>query len=802
MNNLGYWIFPLRLSLFAMVVPLSFPLDAALPPPVAQNIYIAQNASGLGTGINASNAYGMTWLTASGNWGSGAGQVGPGVTVHLVAAIATDFAIQGSGTAGNPITIKFEPGAYLSTPCQADLGNGIIANGQKYIVIDGGGTNNGAIFCSGNGYGLANGHTTAGVSLLNCSYVTVQNLAVTNLYVPVSGQANVANGLGVWIDDNNGSGCNGIVISNCLFHDEAQGVAIQYGQNFSNILVTDCTMYNNNWNVSAGDGGFGAALYGLTVSHCWFHDWNSWNTPSGYLHHNGCYVWAVSGGMMTNVTFADNIVGPGFGGSQQTGGFYCNFNVTNLLVYNNIINASDGSYSGNAYITLGMNGEYASSIGIFNNTIIGDGAGTGIGFGISVAGITPIFQVSNNLIEGVYTAISLGYFTQQTIEEDYNLICNVPYANMLTWGNGQMGQATVAQWQASGTDAHLVQGNPNLNSSFAPQANSAAIGAGANLSSVFTTDFNGNPRPSGTTAWDIGAFQSQGTGSLEVEIFPTNAIADGAQWQLDGGPFQNSGTIVANLPVGQHVVSFNAIGTNWTTPSNLSVWINNSSLTNVSGTYMSVAPPPTNNLAIWNPGIQFFSPVAEWAFTEGSGSTASDSSGGHTGTLVNGPAWVAGESTNGFALSFNGASQYMAASGLPANLSNFSYSCWIKCGSQGASTILSYGSVGFAFYAGQLAFITDGNFKDGAASSANAADGNWHCIAGTCTGNSLAIYVDGVQTGSAIASSVPGSGNFLVGWDNGAFGLGYFPGTVGDVRVYSQALPPNAVAAIYRAVTQ
>ena len=40
---------------------------------------------------------------------------------------------------------------------------------------------------------------------------------------------------------------------------------------------------------------------------------------------------------------------------------------------------------------------------------------------------------------------------------------------------------------------------------------------------------------------------------------------------------------------------------------------------------------------------------------EGSGTTLADTSGhGHTGTLLNGPVWVAGQATYGQALSFDG----------------------------------------------------------------------------------------------------------------------------------------------------
>jgi hypothetical protein len=35
------------------------------------------------------------------------------------------------------------------------------------------------------------------------------------------------------------------------------------------------------------------------------------------------------------------------------------------------------------------------------------------------------------------------------------------------------------------------------------------------------------------------------TGSLQVTINPAAAVSAGAQWQVDGGPFQNSGAVVS-----------------------------------------------------------------------------------------------------------------------------------------------------------------------------------------------------------------------------------------------------------------
>ena len=43
---------------------------------------------------------------------------------------------------------------------------------------------------------------------------------------------------------------------------------------------------------------------------------------------------------------------------------------------------------------------------------------------------------------------------------------------------------------------------------------------------------------------------------LQVTITPVAAITAGAQWRVDGGALQNSGTMDTNLPVGNHTVSF------------------------------------------------------------------------------------------------------------------------------------------------------------------------------------------------------------------------------------------------------
>src|ERR1039458_4941485 len=143
-------IFPLLLFLGGAVANL----DAALP---GANIYVAQTAQDGNTGADAADAYSLAWLNTSGNWGAGAGQVGPGTTVHLLGTLTNTLTAYASGTAGNPITIYFELNAKFSAPTLPSFSQWINIVGLSNIVIDGG--VNGVIQLTDNGTVLTNGGT-------------------------------------------------------------------------------------------------------------------------------------------------------------------------------------------------------------------------------------------------------------------------------------------------------------------------------------------------------------------------------------------------------------------------------------------------------------------------------------------------------------------------------------------------------------------------------------------------------------------------------------------------------------------
>lgn len=113
--------------------------------------------------------------------------------------------------------------------------------------------------------------------------------------------------------------------------------------------------------------------------------------------------------------------------------------------------------------------------------------------------------------------------------------------------------------------------NPDNGSSLRPDA--IAIDTGGNL--IITNNANA------ILVKGIINF----TGSLQVNILPQSAISAGAQWNVDNGSWQNSGTTLSNITTGTHTVYFKTTN-GWTAPQNQSVTISSNQTTNATGTYI------------------------------------------------------------------------------------------------------------------------------------------------------------------------------------------------------------------------
>ena len=107
--------------------PLPALLILTLITAFAEDLYIAQTNLGSANGTSAANARAYTWFNTSTNWTSVSGvpdRIGPGDTVHIVGVITNPLSIQGSGSPGNPITLKFDQGGKLRHP--TSFGTGMI----------------------------------------------------------------------------------------------------------------------------------------------------------------------------------------------------------------------------------------------------------------------------------------------------------------------------------------------------------------------------------------------------------------------------------------------------------------------------------------------------------------------------------------------------------------------------------------------------------------------------------------------------------------------------------------------------
>jgi hypothetical protein len=155
---------PSALRSIAKAARILFLLAPALllfaAPLAASDIFVAQSASGSADGSSCANAYAISFFNSSGNWGSTAGKIGPGTTLHLCGTITTALTAQGNGSSASPITVQWESGAGVSV-CSS-VGAVQLAN-HNYIALDLGG-NATAIQCPNNGTTLATQTSAIGIT--------------------------------------------------------------------------------------------------------------------------------------------------------------------------------------------------------------------------------------------------------------------------------------------------------------------------------------------------------------------------------------------------------------------------------------------------------------------------------------------------------------------------------------------------------------------------------------------------------------------------------------------------------------
>lgn len=217
-----------------------------------------------------------------------------------------------------------------------------------------------------------------------------------------------------------------------------------------------------------------------------------------------------------------------------------------------------------------------------------------------------------------------------------------------------------------------------------------------------------------------------------------------------------------------------------------------------AGSSSSAPQPPAGT-----PGLNG---IGHWPLDDGSGTTATDVSGSHPLTVVNG-AW----STDGLTFTGNG---YAHSSGpvIATQGTDYAVSAWVKLAAAGGGfqTVVSEdGVTNSAFFlqysgADHLWAFSFAGTRALATGVGTPVVGRWYHLVGVrdVAASTLTLYVDGQQAGVAhvLGSVDAGTGDFTVG--RGRYGgnpVDYLTGTVDDVRAYDRALSSDEVAQLFAA---
>ena len=195
-------------------------------------------------------------------------------------------------------------------------------------------------------------------------------------------------------------------------------------------------------------------------------------------------------------------------------------------------------------------------------------------------------------------------------------------------------------------------------------------------------------------------------------------------------------------------------------------------------------------------------PVASYAFSEGTGATTADGSGnGNTATLANAVAWGAGYVGNGvtFDGTHSGAVEIPMSDSLAAMANAFTLEAWVK-----PATVSGYNPViERTDYANLLlvlvpggnpaAVVTLGHNSYQIAAPAGLPTNTWSHVALTYDGSALRLYVNGIHVASTSASgALPST---VLPFSIGRPWWGEFAGSLDEVRLYRAALSATAIAA-------
>jgi hypothetical protein len=485
----------------------------------ANDIYIAQNAQGANSGADCADAHAASWFNSSANWGSSAGQIGPGTTVHLCgtftgSAGSTMLTPLGSGSAGASITILFESGANLTAPYWSTSGAINIA-GRSYLIIDGGtpcgwtwatgsqGNCNGYIQATANGSALTYQNGSRGIAGNNISNIEIRNLGIYNMYVHSS------------VSDNGGSSAECLDISGShlsihhnKMHDAAWCMTLGFPSTLVDWQVYNNEIYNSDHGVAVAGSAASGTLTQVLIHDNHIHDHANWDTTANAWHHDGIHFYGALSTATESADVYNNLFdGTTSNSSNETASLFIeqNANMVQARIFNNVFAQIPPASGGNG--SIGLTSPNSGTYTIVNNTFSRGGASCDFIYIYSAANVT--FQ--NNLTNNCFA-----WFNNSSVAAlDYNVYAAITGE---PWRWSANYETDFAAWRTAsgeGSNSSATSGSAGINSDYSLQSSSPAVGHGANLTSLgiaaLNLDAKGNPRPA-SGAWDAGASRYANSG--------------------------------------------------------------------------------------------------------------------------------------------------------------------------------------------------------------------------------------------------------------------------------------------------
>jgi len=272
--------------------------------------------------------------------------------------------------------------------------------------------------------------------------------------------------------------------------------------------------------------------------------------------------------------------------------------------------------------------------------------------------------------------------------------------------------------------------------------------------------------------------------SAEFSVWAGGSEPLNYQWSFNSNTIPNATTNILDLPNVQQ----NQAGS-------YSVYISNPvGSTNSTNAILTVLPappctaPPTNLISWWR-----------------GESNAVDTVSGNNGTLSGGAGYGPGRVGTGFLM--NGTGAVVQITNAPnLQIQDLTIEAWIRRGSTTATSLDGNGNgVIFGFDSGGYGvYLNPGGHPalskiqvDGVTSGASITDTNLHHLAVTKSNSTVVFYIDGIAYPAAAYN--PGFIFTTPAYIGGLANNYNFLGTIDEVSVYSRALSPSEVQAVYNA---